>query len=414
MMIPRMSLSIVVSFAILLAPGAQSGPTAALTPPPIPVPSELFGMHFHHLGTTTPWPGIPIAEWRLWDAYVGWPNLEPMRGRWRFETLDKYVALASEHHVGLLLPLGLSPTWASARPQEKSTYQPGAAAEPRNIEDWRFYVGTVVRRYKGRIQAYEIWNEPNLKQFWSGSVDQMITLTREASQIIRDIDPQAVIVSPSATQDRGVPWLGEFLLKGGGAFVDVIGYHLYIAPQPPEATLSLVSSVRQTMVQTGVGEKPLWNTEAGWFLPKPFPPELAAAYLVRAFIINWATGVRRLYWYAWDNHGWVSLETTQSDSRTLTPAGSAYGVAARWLSGARMLTCKSDAKQVWICALDRDGHHQWILWSASGQYSFRVPPEWHVNQQELVSGAREPVEDADIQLGPAPILLYSSAPGLER
>ena len=79
-----------------------------------------------------------------------------------------------------------------------------------------------------------------------------------------------------------------------------------------------------------------------------------------------------------------------------------------------MLTCKSDAKQIWICELDRDGHHQWILWSANGQYSFRVPPEWHVNQQELVSGAREPVEDADIQLGPAPILLYSSAPGLER
>jgi hypothetical protein len=147
--------------------------------------------------------------------------------------------------------------------------------------------------------------------------------------------------------------------------VDVIGYHLYIAPQPPEATQSLVASVRQTMVQTGVGDKPLWNTEAGWFLPKPFPPELAAAYLVRAFIINWAAGVRRLYWYAWDNHGWVSLETTQSDSRTLTPAGSAYGVAARWLSGARMLTCKSDAKQIWICELDRDGHHQWILrnWS---------------------------------------------------
>jgi len=85
-------------------------------------------MHFHHLGSTTPWPDVPINQWRLWDAYVAWPNLEPAKGQWRFATLDRYVSLAAEHHVGLLLPLGLSPGWASARPLEKSTYQPGAAA----------------------------------------------------------------------------------------------------------------------------------------------------------------------------------------------------------------------------------------------------------------------------------------------
>jgi len=366
-------------------------------------------MHFHHLGSTTPWPDIPIHQWRLWDAYVAWPNLEPVKGQWRFETLDKYVALAAEHHVGVLLPLGLSPGWASARPQEKSTYQPGAAAEPRNVQDWRAYVGTVVRRYKGRIQAYEIWNEPNLKQFFSGSVDQMLILTREASQIIRNIDPDALIVSPSATQDRGVSWLAEFLLKGGGAFVDVIGFHLYVAPQPPEATLALVSSVRQTMTHTGDGEKPIWNTEAGWFLPKPFPADLAPAYVVRAFIVNWAAGVQRLYWYAWDNHGWVSLETTQRDSRTLTLAGEAYAVAYRWLAGARMLSCKSDSQQRWICELDRDGHHQWILWSGAGRSSFRLPPEWHVSQRELISGATDSVRTPDIELDPAPVLLFSSA-----
>jgi len=362
-------------------------------------------MHFHHLGSTTPWPDVPINQWRLWDAYVAWPNLEPAKGQWRFATLDRYVSLAAEHHVGLLLPLGLSPGWASARPLEKSTYQPGAAAEPRSIEDWRAYVGTVVRRYKGRIQAYEIWNEPNLKQFYSGTVDQMILLTREASRIIREIDPNALIVSPSATQDRGVSWLAEFLLKGGGAFVDVIGFHLYVAPQPPEATFNLVTSVRQTMAQNGSGEKPIWNTEAGWFLPKPFPEELAAAYVLRECIVNWAAGVQRLYWYAWDNHGWVSLETTEHDSRTLTSAGQAYIVAFRWLFGARILSCKSDGQQRWICELDRDGHRQRILWSVAGRTPYRVPLQWHVERRELASGATDSLNSPDIELGPEPMLL---------
>ena len=400
--------SAILSVVLSVGPLAQCAATVSISPPSGPIPAEFFGMHFHHLGSTTPWPEVPINQWRLWDAYVAWPNLEPVKGQWRFQTLDKYVALATEHHVGLLLPLGLSPGWASARPQEKSTYQPGAASEPRSIEDWRAYVGMVVRRYKGRIQAYEIWNEPNLKQFWSGSVDQMISLTREASRIIRDVDPSAIIVSPSATQDRGVPWLAEFLLKGGGTFVDVIGFHLYVAPQPPEATLALVSSVRHTMAQMGNGEKPIWNTEAGWFLPKPFPPGLAAAYVVREFIVNWIAGVQRLYWYAWDNHGWVSLETTQTDNRTLTTAGNAYAIAFRWLSGARVLSCKSDSQR-WICELDRDGNRQWILWSAAERSSYHLPPEWHVVRREFISGASDSAQSADIELDPAPVLLLSSA-----
>jgi hypothetical protein len=380
----------------------------SISPPATVIPAELFGMHFHHIGGNTPWPTTPIAEWRLWDAYVAWPNLEPAKNRWRFEMLDRYVAIAAEHHVGLLLPLGLSPTWASARPLEKSTYRPGFAAEPRDMEDWRTYVRTVARRYKGKIQAYEIWNEPNLKQFWSGTVDQMIALTGEASRIIRGIDPQALIVSPSATQDRGVAWLAEFLSKGGGNFVDVIGYHLYVAPQPPEATLTLVSNVKRVMLQAGISGKPLWNTEAGWFLHKPFPDELAAAYVVREFILNWAAGVQRLYWYAWDNHGWVSLETTQLDSRTLTAGGEAYATAFRWLSGSRMLSCSTDRQQTWICELERERDRRWIVWNASRPRTFLVPSKWHAQSRELASGIREPLHDDVLEIGTTPVLVLSS------
>ena len=397
-------------FAAILAVTSACSFTESpfVTPPGAVIPAELFGMHFHHLGSTTPWPAVPVSQWRLWDAYVAWPNLEPSKNRWRFEMLDRYVAIAAEHHVGLLLPLGLSPTWASARPLEKSTYALGYAAEPRDIEDWRAYVRTVVQRYKGRIQAYEIWNEPNLKQFWSGSVDQMILLTAEAARIIRGIDPQALIVSPSPTQDRGIAWLSEFLSKGGGALVDVIGYHLYVAPQPPERTFELVSSVRHLMLSAGIGDKPLWNTEAGWFLPKPFPPELVSAYVIREFVVNWAAGVQRVYWYAWDNHGWVSLETTQRDNSTLTGAGGAYAVAFRWLVGSRMLSCASDSEQTWVCEFERDHNRQWILWNESGLHSFRLPRQWHAQRSELASGASDPIRDDAVEIGPSPILVLSA------
>ena len=53
------------------------------------------------------------------------------------------------------------------------------------------------------------------------------------------VDPQAVVVSPPATGFPGIKWLPEFLSKGG-RYVDVIGYHFYLTPRPPEATLQLV------------------------------------------------------------------------------------------------------------------------------------------------------------------------------
>ena len=170
-----------------------------LVPPSELIPASLFGMHIHNAGGTTAWPSVPIAGWRLWDARVSWPQIEPKEDQWRFEALDGYLSLAKEHNTDVLLPLGLSPQWASARPLEKSTYQPGYAAEPKDTEFWRDYVTRVATHCKGRIHTYEIWNEPNFKPFWTGDTDQMVNLTREASQIIHRIDPEASVVSPSAT-----------------------------------------------------------------------------------------------------------------------------------------------------------------------------------------------------------------------
>ena len=133
-----------------------------LTPPSAPVPASLFGMPIHYVvspkGTDRlpPWPRVPVPAWRLWDARVTWPDLEPNKGQWRFENLDRSGALAEAHHTEVLLTLGLTPRWASARPQEPSGYAPGYAAEPKDIEDWRTFVRTVATRYNGRIHLRDL------------------------------------------------------------------------------------------------------------------------------------------------------------------------------------------------------------------------------------------------------------------
>ncbi len=392
----------------LFAFAADSG---QLTPPARPIPASLFGMHIHRIGAGTPWPAVPIGDWRLWDAHVAWPDLEPRKGLWRFDNLDKYLSAAASNHAEVLLVLGMSPRWASARPDERSVYGPGLASEPSDLQDWRDYVTAVVKHCGTHVQTYEIWNEPNLKPFWSGSTDQLVMLTREAVQIIHSTNPQAIVVSPSATASYGTKWLAEFLSKGGGQYVDVIGYHFYVNPDAPEAMVPIIQLVRQIMAANGAGSKPLWDTESGWAKPKPFPSEeLAAAYLARAYILNWAAGVQRLYWYAWDNHAWVTLQTVEDDNQTLRPAGRAYGVIQKWLVGARMDWCNQDTNHTWQCELDRNGSMQWIIWNSDRTTSFAIPPSWQVNYVTTLLGQPQRLSDSTVQTGPTPSILSPSAP----
>lgn len=393
-----------------------------LHPPDRAIPAKLFGMHIHHAATYTPWPAVRFEVWRLWGSYSYWSRLEPKKDKWDFNLLDKYVDLAEQHHVEVLLTLGITPEWASSHPSEKSDYGPGGSAIPKNMADWQNYVRTVATRYKGRIHEYEIWNEPNLRNYYAGSVPQMVQLARVAYQTLKKVDPTITACSPSATGPPGAEWLDQYLKDGGGKYADVIGYHFYVNPAPPEEMLPLIQQVEQIMRNDGVGNKPLWNTETGWAIQnntgsvKPAPghgfnsivlsQNQAAAYLARAYVLSWASGVSRLYWYAWDN-GVMGL--VEPDGKTLKPPAIAYGQVENWLVGATMTSCGSNSKGIWTCALTRPGNYRaWIVWDPDRTVSFPVPTAWKVNEiRDLTGGSRALRKTKAIHIGPLPILLVS-------
>ena len=90
-------------------------------------------------------------------------------------------------------------------------------------------------RYKGRIPYYKMWNEPNLKNSYTGFVDSLVALTKRTKEIMNQIDPSAKVISPSVTGPTGATWLEQFLAREGGRFVDIIGFHPYTHADPPGA-----------------------------------------------------------------------------------------------------------------------------------------------------------------------------------
>lgn len=398
------------------------GISATAQTPTASAPDRYFGLHIHRLvklqtwvpegNRRTAWPAVRFGSWRLWDAYVSWPFLEPKPDQWAFDVLDQYVDQAEKAGVEVLLPLGLSPTWASARPEERSGYGPGNAAEPKDMELWRRYVRKVATRYKGRIQAYEIWNEVNAKEFFTGTQDTMLELARIAYATIKEVDPNAIVVSPSVTGGGiHLKWFESYLQKGGGAFADVISYHFYVPWGKPEEMLPLIQEAKAAMVRTGNGDKPLWNTETGWWMANgdgtPDHESMAkrpwkrlsvqsesGAYLVRAMLVGKTAGLGRFYWYAWDNlYGYGLLEPR---SGRMKPAATAYDRVAHWHDDALATTCTRQ-DSIWTCVIDqRQGDPIYVVWSQSDQSrTFVVPGTWRVSRRVLVIGGEEAVTPGD-------------------
>ena len=395
---------------------------ARLVPPSEPIPRAFFGLHIHHLTQPTPWPQVSFGSWRLWDAYVVWPNVEPQKRQWDFSHLDRYISLAESHGVEILLPLGLTPGWASSRPKERSGYEPGNAAEPRDISDWREYVREVATRYKGRIHAYEIWNEPNLSDFFSGRPDTMLELAREAYVVLKQVDQTVLVVTPSATGPTGIAWLERYLKMGGGAYADVIGFHFYVTPEEPEAMLVLGERLRAVLEENHLASKPLWNTETGWLIEnrlskvsaqnssfsKVLTLDEASAYVARSYLLSWAMGVRRFYFYSWDSEvGGL----TEADGETLKSPATAFAETEKWLEGAQMVSCFPDRTGTWICELTRPGHRAWVVWNPARSLEFKIPEAWTVAEERELSGRRLSLSPAAVvSIGPAPVLLESEDP----
>ena len=61
-------------------------------------------------------------------------------------------------------------------------------------EDYVDFVREVANRHKGRITAYQIWNEANTRSFYEGDWTALAKLTRRAHDAIKLMDPSAQVV----------------------------------------------------------------------------------------------------------------------------------------------------------------------------------------------------------------------------
>ncbi|MDP3584440.1 MAG: beta-galactosidase [Thiobacillus sp.] len=374
---------------------------------------SYFGMHIHRADTTTPWPIARFGTWRLWDAAVSWERLEPAQDSWDFKRLDTLVALAERHGIEPMLTLGITPRWAASRPNEKFVYGYGGNSPPRDMRDWEDYVRTVTTRYKGRIQYYELWNEPTFDEidkgrgFYAGSVKTMVELGRIAHRVIKEIDPNNKLISPGFTDQGGR--LDLYLSNGGKSITDVVAHHCY--PQKPERITACLDFVRGVMTKHGIDGLPLWNTETGFWLPLagetpnpnwPKNQNELSGYIARTLILGAVSGLDRFYWYSWE----TTMLGGNPKSLQASPSIVAYMQTMRWLDGASINHCFSKDHSLWICELQRGPRRANLVWNSRESVMWVPPLDWNAIQFETLDARSVQIKSGEaLSIGQVPVLV---------
>jgi hypothetical protein len=272
------------------------------------VPPAYFGMHFNRLDT--PWPAVAPAKLgavRVWDADrnldgsgtgAQWAEINPAPGQYDWSGLDARVAAAEARGADVLYTLGgRTPRWASSRPDVPTPYGPGGCAVPSTAALWQNWVREIATRYRGRIRYWEVWNEPDLDIFYCSPAIDLIEMARLAREVLRQVDPQALLVSPAMSGFDGAGGLAHFLAGGGAAHIDIVAHHFYV--DAPEDVWQKVRELELLLSRLGLQGLPVWNTEQGWIdLDGPvnmLGEPLASAYVARSLLLNWAYGLKRFY-----------------------------------------------------------------------------------------------------------------------
>jgi Glycosyl hydrolase family 10 len=372
-------------------------------PTGLTVPPGLFGMHTRP--TQSPWPSVPFGSIRLWDTHTAWNDLEPSSGTYNWQTLDLYLNLAQQHNIDILYVFGHTAAWASSGSNSGCSQFPQSCFPPSNMQDWDNFVTAIATHAAGRIKYWEVWNEANASNFWSGDTATLVKMAQDAYKIIKSIDPSAVILSPSVA---GLPpsegaFLDGYFSQGGGSVTDIVPFHAHrVDANNPDTITIFINTVKGVLSQHGLSGKPLWNTEGGWrpqdtnFESDPRSP----GYVAREYLIQYSNGVDRFYWYVWDSQlGWGTLWTQSGGTNA---AGVAYGQLYNWLVGAVMTPCVEAADSTWTCVVTRSGSQGLIVWNSAGTISYT--PASAYKQVLDLSGGKNTIS-GPVSIGYNPIML---------
>ncbi|MCL2719888.1 MAG: alkaline phosphatase family protein [Treponema sp.] len=306
----------------------------------VTVPNDFLGfVHAGHSGTTEEFQLLDEmgAVWLLHTFY--WWEIEREQGNFNFTWYDNFVNSAKENNKKVIACIAYDTDWI--RTGKKTHY-----ISPDDIPHFLNFIEVLINRYKGKVDVWQIWNEPNWI-FWKGSDREFYELTRQAAQKIREVDPDAYIIG------GGLWRTPKGFIRGmhkAGAFenVDAISFHPYAVN--PRGSMKLFDSFIKIMDEINfTGD--IWITEVGYPTSGWYPTKVSldnlSSHVIKTIAGAAARGARTLIWYEFsDPHNYGENPNTRDSemyfgltypNRTRKNGGWAYELCGRFIQGSQYI-----------------------------------------------------------------------------
>jgi hypothetical protein len=267
----RVVLAAAVVFALALPAAASAAP-----------PPGFVGMTADDLyGNSGPYRDKGLAQLQAAGVQTlrvtfNWAAIEVAPNSFDFSLYDGYVRDAAAHNITFLPVLVNSPDFYSKKPGTRFAYQ------PRDNADLARLATLMVDRYgpngtvwQGNpnprpITAWQIWNEPALKQYWYPKPNpaQYLGMLRTVGAAIKSRDPNAEIVTAGLPDSRlsGAirlqPFLKGLYAGGGTSAFDTVAINSYAVS--PKYLGKLMDTTRKFVNGVGGRSDKLWISEVGW------------------------------------------------------------------------------------------------------------------------------------------------------
>jgi polysaccharide biosynthesis protein PslG len=194
---------------------------------------------------------------------VPWFELEPAQGNYDWSYLDIMLPDLKRRGMKILFVLAYAPSFHSSN---------GMSNGIPNVQAWKNFVDAITTRYRDEVDAWEVWNEPNLGEFFVGTPRQYFDyVLKPVYSIIKNNDPDSLVAAPGLATLYSTKWW-EFLKKlnsyGGGAYFDVLSHHAYNGEAKGMKVMLTQSragkpSIQKALKDSKFDKKPFWLTEWG-------------------------------------------------------------------------------------------------------------------------------------------------------
>ena len=388
----------------------------------------FFGMTVNNFDAN-PWPttvGIQFKNYRTHDSgQTYWSELNPSSGVYEWALLDQPLQKAEQYGTQVDFDFYYTPSWASSRPSGACIMgNNGGCYAPNDLnadgtgtdQHVKNFITALMKHVgAGKLKYIEIWNEFNISTEWSGSIAQLVRITKDVSTIAKSYDPNIKIIGPAETGDwvktgdsTGMRWLGEFLAAGGGQYVDIISLHGHVTH--PEDIIPRTNSALAQMAQYGQSGKPIFDTEASWPIIKGLAADLQRGYLFREYLATLSTPTKAFYVYAYDITSTAGYWSTPDQH--VTTNGDAYKLFYGWLVGSTMTSkCQPQTSggSTWSCTFTmQDGTKAMAIWNTAVTFpntiSINVPSTY--SKYFTLNGESHSVNVShDVPIGYEPIWL---------